>query len=231
MDDLLSKPRIGVSGPDRKGFLAWRFAAFALWLQGAKAIRITPSNRDPKLPLDGLILGGGSDLDPELYDYPAHHTNTVIDQERDVMELDLLGQATQAGLPVLGICRGAQLINIFFGGTLYKNVYEAFPGIHHKNSPFPVRHALIRTSSRLSHIMGRDRSWINSLHLQAVDRLGADLSVAAQDENGIVQGIEHTKAAFIIGVQWHPEYLSYLRGHRRLFAALADAARDFRKSQ
>lgn len=147
------------------------------------------------------------------------------DPARDALELALIERAEKARLPVLGICRGAQLLNIHAGGTLYQDLSGFYTERTDRWTVFPRKAVAIEPRSRLQATLGRARCEVNSLHRQAVDALGDGLAIVARDERGVVQGIEHSSRPFWIGVQWHPEYLPQVPEQRRLFAALVDAAR------
>lgn len=147
---------------------------------------------------------------------------------RDEFELACFEHAREHGLPVLGICRGAQLINVALGGRLFRDLtgfYEESAAIR---SILPRKSVAIEPQTRLHAIIGDERCRVNALHRQAIDaaRLGTGLRVAARETSGVVQAIESVDTrAFLLGVQWHPEYLPQHAAHRRLFAALVAAAR------
>lgn len=147
---------------------------------------------------------------------------------RDEFEFACFEYARDHRLPVLGICRGAQLINIALGGRLFRDLagfYEESPAIR---SILPRKSVAIEANTRLHAIIGAGQCRVNALHRQAIDaaRLGTDLRVAARETTGVVQAIEAVDASvFLIGVQWHPEYLPQHAAHRRLFSALVAAAR------
>lgn len=148
---------------------------------------------------------------------------------RDEFEFACFAHAREHAMPVLGICRGAQLINVALGGRLFRDLagfYEESPAVR---SILPRKSVAIAADSRLRAIIGAGRCRVNALHRQAIDadRLGAGLRVAARESTGVVQAIESVEAPlFLIGVQWHPEYLPQHAAHRRLFAALVEAARS-----
>ncbi len=148
------------------------------------------------------------------------------DPARDALELALIARAEAGDLPVLGICRGAQLLNIHGGGTLHQDLSGFYTERPDRWTVFPRKRIAMVPKSRLQSVLGRARCEVNSLHRQAVDALGNGLAVVARDERGVVQGIEHPSRRFWIGVQWHPEYLPQVPEQRRLFAGLVDAARQ-----
>lgn len=174
--------------------------------------------------LQGVVIGGGDDIHPSHYGAPEGG-KAVYDPGRDLLESEIIKQALAADVPLLGICRGFQLLNIVQGGTLHQDIRHMHQRVPFRNSPWRVKSVEIERDSKLLDILGRTRLGINSLHHQAVDRCGAGLEVAARDLNGIVQAVESTRHSFVLGVQWHPEYLFYLSEQRRLFHALVQAAR------
>jgi putative glutamine amidotransferase len=150
------------------------------------------------------------------------------DPARDALELALIARAEAGQLPVLGICRGAQLLNIHGGGTLYQDLSGFYTERPDRWTVFPRKPIEIAPGSRLQSVLARSRCEVNSLHRQAVDALGSGLAIAARDERGVVQGIEHPARRFWIGVQWHPEYLPQVPEQRRLFDRLVAVARQVR---
>jgi putative glutamine amidotransferase len=158
--------------------------------------------------LDGLLLTGGSDIDPRRYGQWPDTRLGAVEPERDDFELTLLDEAARVGLPVLGVCRGAQIINVWRGGSLVQDIPEQGGG--HAAYGYPRHHrghaVEFVPTSRLAGMYGQSAS-VNSLHHQAVDRLGEGVVVAGRSPDGVVEAIELTDAD-IIGVQWHPEVLS-----------------------
>ncbi|MEL6680597.1 MAG: gamma-glutamyl-gamma-aminobutyrate hydrolase family protein, partial [Pseudomonadota bacterium] len=147
---------------------------------------------------------------------------------RDALEHRIIGEAMAANMPVLGICRGAQMLNIALGGTLYQSAYEVFTESRKMWTVLPRRTVEIMPESRFARLAGTEPMSVNALHSQAVDRLGDGLRVVARDTGGMVQAIERESDPFAIGVQWHPEHLPYARRQRRLFAGLVEAAAAYR---
>lgn len=153
-------------------------------------------------------------------------TTSGIDNERDELEFELIKQAIDKNIPILGICRGAQLLNIHFGGTLHQdiaNYYTEVPKIH---SVWPKKMVQIEEKSKLFEMVEFDSIWVNALHNQAVDELGNQLEVVAREDNGIIQAIEHASRDFILGVQWHPEYMPQIPPQRRIFKQLVSEAKE-----
>ncbi|MFZ1415087.1 MAG: gamma-glutamyl-gamma-aminobutyrate hydrolase family protein [Defluviicoccus sp.] len=201
----------------------WLFNQLAVWRAGGRAKRLTAREPASIVGLDGLVVGGGDDIDAQLYG--GHIEPTVrVDGERDALELSLLTQAIDRDLPILGVCRGAQMINVFLGGTLIGCIYDREPKPA-RRSLLPRKRIEIRPGSRLASVLGTTHCKVNALNHQAVDRPAAALEVVARDRDGIVQAVERAAPPFLIGVQWHPEFLIQDRGQRRLFEALVAAAR------
>ena len=175
---------------------------------------IHPSNirlRDYARHLDGLVLQGGADVSPQSYDEVATRPEWSGDRARDMYELELLHEFIEAGKPVLGICRGCQLINVAFGGTLYQDIITDVPtAIAHVNDQYDSHHHDIRfqPDSMLAKVLGgATAARVNSIHHQAVKDVGRDLKVeAVSGPDNIVEAIRYQKAQFVVGLQWHPEF-------------------------
>lgn len=262
----MKRPRIGVTGPDRGGTPAWWFTSLQIWLAGGWPLRIRPRKPREIDELDGLIIGGGADVDPQAYSegevlaeyleqppvqpgspwyrrvgqwltglvYPLvfllrkwlSKGKAELDKDRDRLEFYLLKEAHERELPVLGICRGAQLINVYHGGNLHTDISTFYYEAPNPRSIFPVKEVCIEVGSQLADILGVRQLEVNALHHQAIDETGQHLDVVARERNQVTQGIEHesTGDAFLLGVQWHPEFLPHLPRQRRIFEALVDAA-------
>ena len=218
------RPRIGVTTSRGWGRWLWWWVWLAVSRAGGRAVRITPGQVPDLHALDGLIVGGGDDISPTIYNGELDPA-VRVDPERDRQELTALEHAAGRRLPVLGICRGSQMINVFRGGTLHEDIYAVYEQAPRLRTVLPRKTVDVTPGSRLDEILACRRCRINALHHQSVDRLGRDLRVVARDEHGMVQGIEGTGEGFLIGVQWHPEFLVFDRGQQRLFRRLVEAAR------
>jgi len=163
--------------------------------------------------LDGLLLQGGNDIAPETYGESPLAPEWHGDRVRDRYELDLLDRFMQAGKPVLGICRGCQLINVAFGGTLYQDIPTQRPdALTHVDPRHYERnlHALeFVEGTRLAGLYpGRRAAQVNSIHHQAVKDLGRELVVEARAPDGIVEAIRWRGPSHVFGMQWHPEFMA-----------------------
>lgn len=184
--------------------------------------------------VDGVVFTGGDDMHPRAYGQDPHPEIALMDSERDAADLALMQCALERGLPILGICAGMQLLNVACGGTLHQHLPDA------EGSRYPALHVLHRSDddgsgshpvaiepgSRLAAVAGAAELSANSLHHQAVDRIGSGLRISARASDGVVEGIESATERFAIGVQWHPEEHVLAARHLDLFRALIDAARS-----
>ena len=250
------RPIIGVTGPNEGGLFAWIMTWLALKRKGAKPVRITPKTNTKMLRLQGLVLGGGTDIDPENYGedlsiikesvkiqsfkdkllgailfliriiFSVKTSQPEKDVDRDRMEKKLCLYAFKNQLPVLGICRGAQLINVALGGTLYQDTHTFYKEVPNIRTILPIKKVYFAKKSKLRKIFNVNKCMVNSLHDQAVKKLGLDLVITAIENNRIIQAIEHTKHPFMIGVQWHPEYLPHIKLQQRLFKSLVEASQQ-----
>jgi gamma-glutamyl-gamma-aminobutyrate hydrolase PuuD len=173
-----------------------------------------PSNirlRDYAKHLDGLLLQGGADVSPQTYAEVSTRPEWPGDRVRDMYELELLHEFIESGKPVLGVCRGCQLINVAFGGTLFQDIATDVPtaGIHVNEHYDQHRHSVHfpEGSTLVNMFPGRREAIVNSIHHQAVNQLGRDLNIeAVSATDGIIEAVRYRRAPFVMGVQWHPEF-------------------------
>lgn len=188
--------------------------------------------------LDALLVSGGPDVDPSLYDAEPHPQLGPIERDADPRERDVVRQAEAMGMPILAICRGLQLVNVARGGTLWQDLPSEQPSdLEHRQTTPGTRtthDVTVDRDSLLARTLGVDEEHesakipVNSFHHQAVRDLGRDLRIVARAADGTVEGIEATDHPFLLGVQWHAESLVADRRQLRLFAGLVDAARTAR---
>ncbi|CAM4140282.1 gamma-glutamyl-gamma-aminobutyrate hydrolase family protein [Pseudoalteromonas byunsanensis] len=246
----IGKPKIAVTGPDDSGTTAWLFSAFNVWLSGGKAYRVTPKQFDGNTDYDGFIIGGGSDIHPDNYqqqDLPAFKRPLSLklkewlvyplefldrfskgryDKPRDDMEIAFIDHALQQGKPILAICRGYQLLNARLGGKMYTSTLPLLRREMRIRSFFPRKKVIYtQDDSLISKIAGDEPLRVNALHSQAVAQPGDNMQVTGKEKSGINQVTESTKSDKILGVQWHPEYLFYMKAHRNIFDWLVCEAR------
>ena len=260
-----TRPIIGVTGPDKGGFIAWIFTWLAVWRAGGIARRIKPKMWRDIPTLHGIIISGGADVSPELYGaeelenlkalsrkkdkkrwlrllfffvsfgitfirklFSLGHT-AGPDPQRDELETRLLDAALEQRIPILGICRGMQFINVRLGGTLHQDISPFYNETPKADTIYPRKRVLIAQGSRLHQILGSTSARVNSLHNQSVNMQGKNVAVVAREPNGVAQALEVTTADFVMGIQWHPEYLPQIETQQRLFRELVRSARK-RKS-
>lgn len=224
----MSRPLIGVTTSHLRGWRSWQFQRFAIWRAGGKAQRLTARRVDDVAKaasaLDGLVIGGGDDISASLYG-GAVQPAIRIDPERDRLEYSLLDALAGCPVPVLGVCRGAQMLALWRGGSLIEDIYTTYPDLPRLRTVLPRKRVDVEPDTRLAAILGRDQVSVNSLHHQAVERPGDGMRLAASDRRGVTQAIEHLGDRFLLGVQWHPEYMPQKAAQQRLYRALVAAAR------
>lgn len=162
---------------------------------------------------DALLLSGGEDVDPQEYGMDPHQKlgNTIL--LRDKVEKELLAKAMKKNIPILAICRGVQLVNVAFGGTLIQDIpSQVKDSIKHTqsvNRSLDTHWITIEKDSKLANIIGEEKTRVNSLHHQAIDVIADDLEVVARSSDYIIEAVEHKKYPnFFLGLQWHPESMA-----------------------
>lgn len=212
----------------------------AIEAAGALPLVITPGMRREGIEAAlgrcaGLVLTGGGDVAPARYGQEPHATIMGVSEGRDAMELAAIEAADAGGLPILAICRGMQVLNVARGGSLVQDIPSMVKGAlaHAVQEPRhgPAHAVELAGGSRMTRIAGAGRIDVNSRHHQALDRLGAGLTVSGRAPDGIIEAVEAPGERFVVGVQWHPEDMA---GHdgigvsaERLFAAFVAAAAEF----
>jgi gamma-glutamyl-gamma-aminobutyrate hydrolase PuuD len=172
--------------------------------------------------LDGLVLSGGADIDPSRYGEQPHPATRGTRPGRDEWEVRLLGRALERDLPVLCVCRGAQLLNVALGGSLKQHLPDAVGHEGHRPRPavFGSTRVTLREGSRVADILGTERD-VPCYHHQALDRFAPGLDIVGWAEDGTAEAVELPGHRFVLGVQWHPEED---KSDIRLFEALVAAA-------
>lgn len=182
--------------------------------------------------LDGFLFTGGPDIHPFYFGEETLSACGNVSPARDKMELELLSLVMKTGKPILGICRGVQLINVGLGGNIYQDLpsqfKEAFPIAH--TQPFyytsPAHRVTVVDNTRLMEIVGEKEIPVNSMHHQAIRKVAPALTVSAYAANSLVEAVEMPDYPFLLGVQWHPEYLwETIEAHSNLFHAFVDACK------
>lgn len=223
------RPLIGVTGPDAGHGVSWFFIWLGLQLAGAHMVRFTPKTPKYECKIDGLICSGGTDIDPLRYG-KERKPNYFYNMPREDMERQWLAYAADHKLPILGICRGAQLLNVVHGGSLFLDIRlvcetAKYPG-GAISKIFYRKPAIVKQGSLLESIMQEQLIQVNSLHRQSLDSIGAGLTVTSWEENKIVQAIEGEPTdSFKLGVQWHPEFMPFSAQQRRVFKAFVKQAK------
>ena len=191
--------------------------------------------------LDGIFLPGGADIDPANYGEERHARCDNSDPARDEVELTFVRWALTDRKPVLGVCRGLQLLNLAAGGTLYQDLGDEMPGsIKHDYFPFGGRYARdylahdvrIAENTRLAESFGAGALKVNSMHHQGIRQLGKHLVATALAPDGLIEGVETDDGSYVVAVQWHPEVLiDTCPRTRNLFASFIDASSAYREQR
>jgi putative glutamine amidotransferase len=180
--------------------------------------------------LDGLLLSGGYDICPIFYGEEPARGLEAIRPDRDLYEIQLLQMAKALQKPILGICRGLELMNVALGGTLYQDIDQSMPSAlqhNQKARPEEATHTVtLLPNTKLQQIMEKEVLLTNSFHHQAIKDLAPELRANAHTKDGIIEGIEGRESHFILGVQWHPELMVGKHSHMmKIFYAFIEAAR------
>lgn len=244
-DHAPSVPLIGITSTINDGFLGLRRQYLTSVSRAGGMPVLLPIDVSKEALLehvdlfDGILFSGGADVDPARYgEKPSAHCGE-ISFERDAVEFALLDAAAERGLPVFGICRGMQLMNVYRGGTLVQDIPDEL-GLplerHRQTKPYevPTHEIDAASGTRLSRILGGvERISVNSMHHQAVKVLGRGLAAnAVSAEDGIIEAFDDPSADFYFAVQWHPEMLAAARPEAsRLFDAFVAAAAAHRRAR
>ncbi|HNW04769.1 MAG TPA: gamma-glutamyl-gamma-aminobutyrate hydrolase family protein [Oscillospiraceae bacterium] len=232
----MKKPLIGITtlvDEERESYWMLPLYTEAVAKSGGVPVILPPlAGADEAAPavraLDGLLFTGGEDIDPSYYGEEPRPEIGNISAKRDVSEFLLMKEAVAAGKPVFCICRGFQLLNVFFGGTLYQDLPSQYDSVirHRQEKPYdePAHAVSVAEGSPLSRIAGAEGFGVNSRHHQAVKDLGRGLFAMAISEDGLVESAFAPGRPFVMGVQWHPEHM-FARDEvsRKLFSAFIEA--------
>jgi gamma-glutamyl-gamma-aminobutyrate hydrolase PuuD len=223
----------------RKAIFLYTSYIAALEYAGLAAVLVTPEHSAASVrailsAVDGLVLSGGEDVDPIHYGEEARVELDCVYPERDAMEFEALRCALERDIPVLGICRGQQVLNVALGGTLIQDIPTEVPGAlgHSQDGGWDRRahDVFVEPDSLLCRITGSRKLHINSFHHQAVREPAPGLRVTARSEDGIIEAVESESYRWLLGVQWHPERLEASESDRDpdrlLFDAFGAAVRD-----
>ena len=229
---------IGITDPMRDAATYERYAALARrWIPGAEVqiLSCVTGTLSEIERCDALLLTGGGDVHPKFYSREEDAAfATEVKIGRDLFEFDIIREAMERGMPVMGICRGTQVFNVAMGGTLIPDIEAAGFECHSRGEAPERLHGMkVMKGSMLNGIVGVTEGTVNSSHHQAVDAVGRGLRVAARSDDGIIEALEWEKPAgkpFVLLVQWHPERMSDTAGpfSRNLIERLASEVRAVR---
>ncbi len=223
----MSKAIIGYTSRDGLLSVLHTLTAVSIYIAGGKPLRLCPKNPRYDQTIDGIIIGGGTDLYPVKYKMDPK-PDYIYDHPRDEMEFRWMEIADAENIPVLGICRGAQLMNVHRGGALHMDILKI-----HEKADYPTglianiffrKNVTIAEKSIMFNIFKTQTMSVNSIHKQAIDRLGDGLIISAKEKNGIAQAVEDPDRLFFMGVQFHPEAMIHKKQFRNLFRYFVEAA-------
>lgn len=214
---MAQRPRVVVTGAARKWSPSWWCTWLALRLLGAHPIRVSVRHRCESPNVDAVIIGGGDDISPSHYNQPPQ-PDGEYDPDRDDIEIRWIQWALENRKPLLGICRGSQLINVVLGGELNQNIKELRKLTYNRPGLLPTKQVFLEKGSLLSEICKKNKLRVNSLHSQIVKRVGVGMRATGWDLDGFIQASESDgREQAVIGVQWHPEYMFYVPSQLRIF--------------
>lgn len=227
------KPLIGITGgvnDDGEYFSLKRFYVESINSAGGLAVILPPVQDDDIINnyisvCQGFILSGGGDINPAYWQKTPEIGLGEVNPLRDFFELSLATKIITAQRPVLGICRGCQVLNVAAGGSIVQNIISDLCHVQNAPRTYPFHAIFIEKHSRLATIIQNESILVNSFHHQAVSQPGSQMQISACAPDGTIEAIENAGYPFCIGVQWHPECLQDMAS-RRLFSALVNAAHN-----
>lgn len=220
----MSKPSIGVSLPNPFALREQKYLNYFSWVESAEGspVPIVPEFQVNLDELDGILITGGGDIDPSRYGEDNTKSTNIL-AERDMLEIYLVRQALKLGIPVLGICRGMQIMNISLGGTLHQHLPD-ITMLAHTNGKEDAYHMVkIEVGTLLHRIVQLDEIEVRSHHHQAPNKLGDRLVASAHAEDGIIEAVELPDHRFFLGILWHAERMGD-ESSSRLIRAFVEAA-------
>lgn len=185
--------------------------------------------------IDGLLLTGGFDIDPKFYGKKPHPKLGIVTLQRDLDEFQLVEKCLERNMPIFGICRGLQLLNVFFGGTLFQHIDAEYKTtiIHQQKEDrnISTHDVVVEKGSKFYSIVGEKKLAVNSLHHQGIREIGKGLKSVAFSNDELIEGIERNDYPFCIAVQWHPEELAKIGDEpsKKLFQAFIENAKIYRE--
>jgi putative glutamine amidotransferase len=222
------RPLIGVSAEDEG--TAWQAFAETITIYGGEPKLLTPVFDSPLFSFTALVFLGGGDIHPSFFNQTLQGELRSLSLERDRFELQLYQQARERGLPILGVCRGMQVIVVGAGGSLYQQLPQV--AAHDKTPYGDAGHMIeVKPETKLAQLIGGGEKYVNSTHHQASDTLGSGMIASAMGTDGVIEAVEIPAQDFVLGVQWHPERMwAYCPEQKFLVEALVEKARAFETS-
>jgi putative glutamine amidotransferase len=210
------RPRIAVSAEDNGA--AWKAFAEIITSCGGEPELLTPDSVSPLPAFSALLLLGGGDIHPSLFGRTLQAELRSLSLKRDRFELQLYRQARDQGLPILGVCRGMQVMVVGAGGSLHQPLPQA--ALHDKTPYGDSGHLIeVKAGTKLAQLIGSGDKFVNSAHHQAPDTPGSGMIASAMGSDGVIEAVEIPAQKFVLGVQWHPERMWQYRPEQKLLVA------------
>lgn len=180
---------------------------------------------------DGIIFSGGGDINPLIFNKEPDKNCGQIDTKRDIFELALCKKALKKNIPVLGICRGSQILNVALGGNIIQDIKSNIKHMQYAPKNEETHSIIVVKNSILWHILNKNKITVNSFHHQSVGGVGENVIISAKSIDGVTEAIESPNYNFVLGVQWHPEHLLDIEEHSNIFKTFMQKSEKYKEEK